>query len=53
MIMGFVKILETPVMDRLMKDGIQFTRFYTAAACAPTRASLRQAEISCEQEPQQ
>ena len=32
--------LETPVMDRLMKDGIQFTRFYTAAACAPTRASL-------------
>ena len=22
-----------------MKDGIQFTRFYTAAACAPTRAS--------------
>lgn len=32
--------LETPVMDRLMKDGVQFTRFYTAAACAPTRSAL-------------
>lgn len=32
--------LETPVMDRLMQDGVQFTRFYTAAACAPTRSAL-------------
>jgi arylsulfatase A-like enzyme len=32
--------LETPNMDRLMRDGVQFTRFYTAAACAPTRSAL-------------
>jgi len=32
--------LETPIMDRLMQDGVQFTRFYTAAACAPTRSAL-------------
>ena len=32
--------LETPVMDKIMKDGVQFTRFYTAAACAPTRSAL-------------
>lgn len=32
--------LETPVMDRIMRDGVQFTRFYTAAACAPTRSAL-------------
>ena len=23
-----------------MQDGVQFTRFYTAAACAPTRSAL-------------
>tara|TARA_A100001015_G_scaffold74239_1_gene82367 strand:- start:11169 stop:12971 length:1803 start_codon:yes stop_codon:yes gene_type:complete len=32
--------LETPVMDKIMKEGVQFTRFYTAAACAPTRSAL-------------
>ena len=32
--------LETPVMDQLMREGVQFTRFYTAAACAPTRSAL-------------
>jgi len=28
------------VMDKIMKEGVQFTRFYTAAACAPTRSAL-------------
>lgn len=32
--------LETPTMDKLMKKGVQFTRFYTAATCAPTRSQL-------------
>lgn len=32
---------ETPNLDRLAKEGIQFTNFYSAApVCSPTRASL-------------
>jgi len=32
--------IETPNMDRLAKDGVQFSRFYCAPVCAPTRAGL-------------
>lgn len=32
--------IETPTLDRLAADGIQFTQFYNAARCCPTRASL-------------
>ena len=34
------KDLDTPVMDRLARDGVDFTRFYAAPVCAPTRAGL-------------
>ena len=32
--------IATPNIDRLAKNGIQFTRFHTTALCSPTRASL-------------
>jgi len=32
--------IETPVMDRLASQGVDFTRFYAAPVCAPTRAGL-------------
>lgn len=32
--------IETPNIDRLASEGIRFTRFYNAARCCPTRASL-------------
>lgn len=32
--------IETPVMDRLASEGVDFTRFYAAPVCAPTRAGL-------------
>lgn len=32
--------LRTPNLDRLARQGIQFTRFYVCPVCAPTRASL-------------
>ena len=32
--------LQTPVMDKLAHDGVQFERFYVSPLCAPTRASL-------------
>ncbi|MBI1314125.1 sulfatase-like hydrolase/transferase [bacterium] len=32
--------IETPVMDRLAREGVDFTRFYAAPVCAPTRAGL-------------
>ena len=32
--------IETPVMDRLAAEGVQFTRFYADMVCAPTRAGL-------------
>ena len=35
------KVVKTPGIDRIAKEGIQFTRFYqSAGACAPTRAAL-------------
>ncbi len=34
------KDIETPVMDRLASEGVDFTRFYAAPVCAPTRAGL-------------
>ena len=34
------QFVETPVIDKLAKDGIRFNRFYLNAVCAPTRASL-------------
>ncbi len=44
--MGFSDIgcygseIATPNLDRLAANGLQFTRFYNAARCCPTRASL-------------
>jgi arylsulfatase len=32
--------IHTPNLDRLAKEGIRFTRFYNAARCCPSRASL-------------
>jgi arylsulfatase A-like enzyme len=35
------KIIKTPHLDQMAKDGIQFNRFYSASAvCSPTRASF-------------
>ena len=34
------KDIDTPVLDRLASEGIDFTRFYAAPVCAPTRAGL-------------
>jgi len=32
--------LDTPVLDKLAADSVQFDRFYVSPVCAPTRASL-------------
>lgn len=32
--------IETPVLDKLAKDGLRLTNFHTAQACSPTRAML-------------
>jgi arylsulfatase len=32
--------IDTPVLDRLSKDGIRMTNFHTAQACLPTQAML-------------
>ncbi len=32
--------ISTPNLDRLAKDGIQFSEFYTTPRCCPTRAAL-------------
>jgi arylsulfatase len=32
--------IPTPHIDRLAAEGVRFTRFYNAARCSPTRASL-------------
>lgn len=32
--------ISTPNLDRLAEGGIEFTQFYNAARCCPTRASL-------------
>ncbi len=34
------KDIETPVMDRLAGEGVNFTHFYVSPVCAPTRSSL-------------
>lgn len=35
------KVIKTPHLDQMAKDGIQFNRFYSASAvCSPTRASV-------------
>ena len=33
-------VLQTPNLDRLAGEGVDFTRFYVSPVCAPTRASL-------------
>jgi arylsulfatase A-like enzyme len=33
-------IVETPVLDKFAREGIQFERFFVSPVCAPTRASL-------------
>ena len=32
--------IDTPVMDRLSREDVDFERFYAAPVCAPTRAGL-------------
>lgn len=32
--------IETPVMDRIAREGVRFSHFYCAPVCTPTRASL-------------
>lgn len=32
--------IDTPVMDRLAREGVRFTRHYGAAVCSPARAAL-------------
>jgi arylsulfatase B len=32
--------IETPTLDSLARDGLEFERFYTAPTCSPTRAAL-------------
>ncbi len=32
--------VQTPSMDRIVKEGIAYNRFHTTAMCSPTRASL-------------
>lgn len=32
--------IDTPVLDCLAREGVDFTRFYAAPVCAPTRAGL-------------
>ena len=32
--------ISTPHMDRIAREGVQFTRFYAAPVCAPTRAGV-------------
>ena len=32
--------IDTPVLDRLAKNGLRFTQFYNTGRCCPTRASL-------------
>ena len=34
------KDIDTPVMDRLAREGVDFERFYAAPVCSPTRAGL-------------
>lgn len=34
------EVIETPNIDQLAEEGQQFTQFYNAARCSPTRASL-------------
>ncbi len=32
--------IDTPVLDRLAKNGLRFTQFYNTSRCCPTRAAL-------------
>ena len=32
--------MDTPNIDRLARDGVRFTDFYSTPRCAPSRASL-------------
>jgi arylsulfatase len=33
--------IQTPVLDRLAKQGLRYTNFHTTALCSPTRAALK------------
>ena len=35
------KETQTPVMDSLVEDGVQLTRFYAYHMCSPTRSALQ------------
>ena len=37
---AFGGLINTPVADRLAKNGLSYNRFHTTALCAPTRAAL-------------
>lgn len=32
---------ETPSLDRLVREGVRFTQFYSGAVCSPTRSNLQ------------
>ena len=32
--------IETPVLDKLAKNGLRYTQFYNTSRCCPTRAAL-------------
>lgn len=34
------KVIKTPVLDKMTKEGLKLTRHYSTAVCAPTRATL-------------
>ena len=34
------ELIDTPVHDRIAKEGVRFDRFFVSPVCAPTRASL-------------
>ncbi len=37
---SFGGAVPTPTMDRVVKNGLQYTQFHTTALCSPTRAAL-------------
>jgi arylsulfatase len=36
----FGGLIETPVLNRLAKNGLRYTQFHTTALCSPTRAAM-------------
>ena len=38
--------IDTPNIDRLAREGVRFTRFYTDPVCSPTRAAIQSGQYS-------